>query len=78
LAADQGDANAQLALGARYHLGQGVPKDYVEAYKWLNLSAAQGTKNAAEIREIIAEDLTPEQTAEAQKLSREWKSTVKE
>ena len=34
LAADQGDASAQLNLGVSYDNGQGVPQDYSEAINW--------------------------------------------
>ena len=62
---------AQYVLGVQYALGEGVPKDDVEAYKWLNLSAASGFKGASASREEIAESMNPDQIAEAQKLSRE-------
>ena len=41
LAADQGVAEAQFALGAMYEQGQGVPQDYEEAVKWWRLAAEQ-------------------------------------
>jgi len=44
LAADHGLVDAQSYLAALYMLGQGVPKDYVLAYMWLNLAAAQSNK----------------------------------
>ncbi len=40
--AEQGDADAQSNLGVMYDNGQGMPQDYVQAYMWLNLAAAQG------------------------------------
>ena len=39
-AAEQGDAGAQATLGLLYSLGQGLPRDYVEAYFWLDLAAS--------------------------------------
>jgi hypothetical protein len=72
LAADQGDATAQYNLGLMYANGQGVPQDYVAAHMWLNLAAAQGNANASESRDIVANRMTPEQIAEAQRLAREW------
>jgi len=78
LAADKGYAPAQLSLGARYADGDGAPQDYVRAYTWFNLSAAQGglqSQEAEKRRGIIAQRMTPEQIAEAQKLTREWKPT---
>ena len=56
-----------------YALGQGVPKDYVEAHKWLSLAAAQGYKDVAKFRDLIASTMTHAQIAEAQRLAREWK-----
>jgi TPR repeat protein len=44
LAADQGDANAQNALGHFYAAGLGVPRDEVAAYMWFSLAAAQGDR----------------------------------
>jgi TPR repeat protein len=39
LAAYQGQANAQNALGVMYQNGEGVPQDYVEAVRWYRLAA---------------------------------------
>ncbi len=39
---------------------------------WLNLAAAQGFEKAAELRDLLEENMTPEQLAEAQRLAREW------
>jgi TPR repeat protein len=47
--------------------GQGVPQDYVEAYKWFNLAAARGHSNAVKNRELLAAEMTKEQIADAQK-----------
>jgi len=45
--AEQGNAVAQLNLGAMYEFGQGVPQDYKEAVKWYRLSAEQKDATAA-------------------------------
>src|SRR5437899_270355 len=42
MAAEQGDASAQLNLGNSYYNGQGVPQDYKEAMKWYRKAAEQG------------------------------------
>ena len=77
LAAEQGVARAQYTLGLNYALGQGVPQDYVEAHKWVNLAAAQSQGDEqtqyAKNRDLISEQMTPQQIAEAQRLAREWK-----
>jgi TPR repeat protein len=41
-AAHQGLAQAQFNLGAIYHHGQGVKRDFDEAAKWYRLAAHQG------------------------------------
>jgi TPR repeat protein len=40
--AEEGDARAQLSLGAMYYNGQGVQQDFAEAAKWTRKAAAQG------------------------------------
>ena len=42
LAADQGDADAQLNLGYMYEYGRGVRQDPAEAARWYRLAADQG------------------------------------
>jgi uncharacterized protein len=71
LAADQDLADAQYYLGILYAKGQGA--DFVQAYKWLDLSGGAGQQRCQKNRDTIAERMTPEQIAEAQKLAREWK-----
>jgi TPR repeat protein len=74
LAAEQGEARSQLALSITYARGvSGVPQDLVQAYKWLNLAAAQGLEAAIERKERLRSEMTPEQIAEAEKLSSAWK-----
>jgi uncharacterized protein len=43
--AEQGDADAQSRIGEMHLEGQGVPKNYVTAQMWFNLSASNGNKN---------------------------------
>ena len=50
---------------------QGVPMDDVRAHMWFNLVAMKGNAEDVKIRDIIANLLTPQQIAEAQKLARE-------
>ncbi|HHF5447332.1 TPA: tetratricopeptide repeat protein [Haemophilus influenzae] len=44
--AEQGDADAQLNLGAMYAIGRGVKQDGVEAVKWFRKAAEQGNAKA--------------------------------
>ena len=70
--ADQGHAFAQFSLGFMYATGDDLPQDLVLAYMWLNLSAAQGQENAQAAQELTVQNMTREQIAEAQRMSREW------
>ncbi len=45
-AANQGDSDAQFALGRMYHLGNGVPKDYNLARDWYLKAAARSCAGA--------------------------------
>jgi len=71
-AAEQGDSKAQFCLGWMYYLGKTVSKDVVAGYMWINLAGTDDT-TIAKTREMIEVSLTPEQLAEARKLSAEWK-----
>jgi TPR repeat protein len=44
--ADQGQANAQNALGVMYVNGEGVAQSYAEAHKWYQRAANQGYAKA--------------------------------
>ncbi|MFQ5961751.1 MAG: tetratricopeptide repeat protein [Candidatus Methylomirabilales bacterium] len=70
-AAEQGDRWGQWRLGSWY--SHGPQRDKVRAYMWLTLAVEQGSEKAADERDEVAEDMTPAQIAEAQRLAREWK-----
>ena len=81
-AAEQGVIQAQYNLGGMLATGQGVPKNEVEAYKYLTLAASRSDagagaipNRAAQARDILAKRMTPAQIAEAEKLVREQKPT---
>ena len=71
-AAEQGDAKAQHYLAYRYANGEGVDKDYAEAFKWQRKAAEQGHAEALyALAEMYArgEGVTRD-AAEASKLRR--------
>lgn len=68
-AAEQGNATAQFNLGLAYDLGEGVPQNYVEAYKWANLANAAGLDGAKELRDALAQQMTPSQIEDGQRLA---------
>ena len=73
--AEQGDALAQSGLGWMYDNGQGVEKDYAEAYAWYNIAAKTEPK-AAEMRDDLEKKMSPQQVGEAQKRTRELKALL--
>ncbi len=81
LAANQGHALAQEELGDLHVKGLGqawreaglVELDPVRAYVWYSLAAANGDRRAGYIRDDLADQMTPEQIAEGERLAAEWK-----
>jgi len=74
----QGNSRAQGSLGAMYQKGLGLPQDYIQAHMWYNLAIANSELDKekelwVKNRDFIAEKMTAEQIAEAQRLVREWK-----
>ena len=64
-AADQGDAMAQGNLGLMYIAGSRVPRDIVTAHMWLNIASANGWEPAAELRDSLEQQMTPEDISAA-------------
>ena len=76
-AAEKGNARAQHNLGLMHFYGRGVPEDDVEAHAWFNIAAAQGHTPAAEVKDRVAQQMTPDARDRAQKLAKKyWKEYV--
>jgi len=78
-AADFGDAQAQYNLGHFYATGEAGERDNVSAHMWFNLAAAHfpgwdtdARSAAVRVRDLVAEKMTPDQIAQAQRRAREW------
>ena len=63
-----------------YADGVGVPQDWVAAYMWLSLAVARASAAGGddhdtyvEVRDAVAEQMTSEQVAEAERRASEWK-----
>lgn len=73
--AAQGNANALYELGVAYSTGtSGIEVDLVEAHKWFNLAALNGSSRGQESRAEISEEMTAREIAEAQRQARAWLS----
>ncbi len=81
LAANQGHALALEELGDLHVKGLGqawreaglVELDRVRGYMWYSLAAANGNPRAGFTRDDLADQMTPEQIGEAERLAAEWK-----
>ena len=72
-----GDSEALYELGVAYSTGSsGTDVDLVEAHKWFNLAALNGSRRAQECRAEIAEEMTAREIAEAQRQARAWLSSA--
>jgi uncharacterized protein len=68
-----GDANALYELGVAYSTGTcGTDVDLIEAHKWFNLAALNGSRQGQQCRAEIAEEMTAREIAEAQRQARAW------
>ena len=76
LTVEQGNASAQYDMGLMYARGTGVRRDYVQAYLWLSLAAAQGHNSARKYRDKIDKEMTIGQAATARRLVHRWKSKM--
>ena len=71
-AARAGLTSAQVLLGSMYIDGRGVPRDGVRAYAWFNRANLDGHTNAARARDSIGNQLTSQQLAQAEALSKSF------
>jgi hypothetical protein len=74
-AAELGDVTAQATLGVLYSIGQGVPRDDVEAYFWLDLAASVKGPNQdkyAANRQMIGTHITTQELDEVQDRVAKW------
>ena len=67
--AEQGNAKAQNVLGVMYRRGQGVARNSVRAFLWLNRAAARGDAIAkAELHEVT-QTMTPDELSQAREMA---------
>ncbi|MCZ6751727.1 MAG: tetratricopeptide repeat protein, partial [Acidobacteria bacterium] len=75
-AAEQGNLTAIFLVGSSYLSGEEDEQDLVQAYMWFAVAAALGPQGAQETanrnKELVAQQMTPEQIAEAEELAKNW------
>jgi TPR repeat protein len=71
--AAMGDPDALYELGVAYSTGSGgMPVDLIEAHKWFNLAALNGSSLGQQCRAEIADEMSAREIAEAQRQARAW------
>ena len=68
-------ADTYYELGMRYAVGNAVETDLIAAHKWFNLAAMKGSKDAVQLRQEIAANMSPADIAAAQRAARAWLTT---
>ncbi len=71
VAAEHGNADAQLEMGILYEFGYNMPKNHVTALAWYLRAAEQGNVLGAKRRDQIKSGMKPDEIEAAQKLSLE-------
>lgn len=75
--AAKGDVAALFDLGIAFSTGSGgVDVDMIEAHKWFNLAALNGSEEAMMCRADISDDMTAREIAEAQRQARAWLQSI--
>ena len=71
--AARGNADALYDLGVAYSTGSGdVDVDLIEAHKFFNLAALNGSEMAMLCRADVSDDMTAREIVEAQRQARAW------
>src|SRR5438552_1551815 len=65
-------ADTFYELGMMYSVGRDVPVDFVTAHKWFNLAAMRGSTEAIRLRREIADQMSEQEIAQAQRAARAW------
>lgn len=71
LAAEQGHIQAQLNLGLMYGIGEGLVKDLVYAYMWMDIAAGSGDARAIASRKRVVRAMTQSELELARALALE-------
>jgi TPR repeat protein len=65
-------ADAFFQLGMMYSSGRSVPVDLVSAHKWFNIAALRGNRDATRLRREVADQMSEQDIAAAQRAARAW------
>ncbi|HUX43897.1 MAG TPA: hypothetical protein VMV57_04020 [Terracidiphilus sp.] len=71
-AANQGDAKAEYSLGIQYCWKEGVPKDFGQAYYWIDLGIAGKVEDSNHWLDFAASHMTAAEVAAAKEKAHRW------
>ncbi|MBT5572180.1 MAG: hypothetical protein HOJ90_13250 [Alphaproteobacteria bacterium] len=72
-AAENGDQEAQLLLGALLADGNVIPKDLVQSHVFFELASAQGNEEANEMLPVLERQMTPREVVDSRRLARQYR-----
>lgn len=73
--AEAGEPKAQLLIGVMHATGNGYQQDYVQAHKWLTLSARGGNDEAQQASQRISARMTQAQLSDARSQANRFRPT---
>lgn len=71
------DPETLTERGIEASVGRHGAPDRIEAHKWFNIAALTGAGEAIRLRRELAQEMTADEIATAQRLAREWLSQNK-
>lgn len=77
LDADREIASSQFMVGVMYYKGEGIEKNYSEAWFWLKLSLANGYKLATDVLIELSREISPQQKQSGTEKLARYQSEVK-
>ena len=77
MAAEQGHASSQAAIGKMYEKGESVPKDIVAAHAWYGVAAsAYGYPEGRKEMSRVAKGMSREQLTKAKNLTKDLRKQI--
>jgi TPR repeat protein len=77
-AADQNYPAAQYNMGVFYYNGDGVKKDFIEAYKWLLIARATGVAEADALCKRLRSKMATAEISEAETRVKKWQQAFEQ
>jgi len=74
MAAERGQPGAMYNFGIACYKGEGVDKDEIEAYMWVDLASQQGITKALDTLKLFEKTMQSAQVEEAKRKSDIWQA----